>query len=939
MRKLTILLGSALLWVCFSFTAQAQMQNMNLPLDTAVRIGHLDNGLTYMIRHNALPEKKVDFYIAQKVGSILEEDNQRGLAHFLEHMCFNGTRHFPGDGLKQYLERIGVKFGVNLNAYTSIDETVYHMTNVPVQTAGAIDSCLWILCDWADGLTLDPTEIDKERGVIHEEWRTRQNATMRIYDQLLPVLYPTERYAHRMPIGTMEIVDHFPYKDLRDYYEKWYRPDLQGIIVVGDVNVDEMEAKIKSIFSTIDKPVNPAERIYYPVADNKEPIFACATDKELESVDIQLMYKHEAIPTEMNNSILVYAQNLIKNIAFSLLNQRYDELTQKANPPFSGASVGDGEYFLSKTKDAFTAAVSCKEEGIDTAFVAMLRELERASRFGFTQSELDRLIASTKSALETNYKERDKRKNEDFTGSYVRHFIDNTSMLSADDNYQLANQMLDNIKLEMVNSIIPSLLTDSNQVLVVTGPQKEGLVYPTKEHFFKLMADVKAEKLAPYEDKVSNEPLMTEKPKGGKVVKEEKGKYDSKIWTLSNGVKVIMKPTDFKADEISLYAVSPGGTAQYPVGDMLNIKMLEDGSVISEGGLGNFNNIELRKKMAGKIASAGSYVNSQFEGVSGGCAPKFFETMLQLVYLRLTAPRQDAESFASLKEHYKTSLKNQELDPSLALGDTLRKVLYNNHPRAMRIKYDDVDKINYDQVFSYYKDRMKDCSDFTFFIVGNINYDSIKPYVETYLGGLPATGRKEKIGDSGIRVQKGMHINNFLNKMETPKSTEIVIYSGDCPYTLENDVLMSFTSQILNIVYTNEVREKEGGTYGVGVQGSVDLRPVPSALMYISFDTDPARRADMTKIILAQIDKFIAEGPSQENVDKVREYMLKQFNENVKENSYWSGALNSYYTDGLDFYAGYESAVKKVTIKDLQAFLKKLIDQNNRSEVSMSPKE
>ena len=912
----------------------AQQQTPPIPTDPNVRIGKLDNGLTYYIRHNELPEKRADFYIAQKVGSILEEDNQRGLAHFLEHMCFNGTKNFPDKTLIQYLESIGVKFGENLNAYTSIDETVYNISNVPVIRDGVVDSCLLILHDWADDLTLDPKEIDSERGVIHEEWRTSTNAMMRMYEKALPTLYPGSKYAYRLPIGIMEVVDNFPYQALRDYYEKWYRPDQQGIVVVGDIDVDKIEAKIKKIFSPIKMPDNPAEREYFQVPDNKETIVAIETDKEQANPVAYLCYKHEAIPNEQKGNMDYLVVNYMKSMIENMLNARLNELTQTANPPFIFAQVSDQEFLISKTKDAFTGIVASKEDGIDSAITAIVREIERVHKFGFTASEYARAKADYLRMLESAYNERNKVKNGAYVDEYVRHFIDNEPIPGIENEYAIMNQIVPNLSVEMVNSLIPALVTDSNLVVNVFFPEKEGLKVPSKEEILAAVNKVKAETLTAYEDKVSDEPLISEKPQGGKITKQENGPFGSTILTLSNGVRVILKSTDFKADEIRMRAFSPGGSSLFPNDEIININVMND--VASIGGLGNFSNVDLEKVLAGKKASVSASVGGNTEGLSGSCSPKDFETLMQLVYLSFTAPRMDNDAFTSFKNRLQASLANQEANPMTALQDTLQKALYMGHPRTIRMKADMVDKIDYAKVMEMYKDRFKDASDFTFYFVGNIDLETAKPLIAEYLGALPAINRKETFKDTKMSIRKGVYKNEYAKEQQTPTATIVFLYSGKAPYTLKNDILLSFATQVLNMVYTEEVREKEGGTYGVNCFGDLQKYPKEQLLLQIVFQTDPAKKDKLAGIVVDELKKLAAEGPSDVHLQKVKEYMLKKYADNQKENGYWMNNLNDYFYYGMDMTEGYTDIVNSITAKDIQKFVSDLLKQGNEIEVTMT---
>lgn len=915
----------------------AQQQMPPIPTDPNVRIGKLDNGLTYYIRHNELPENRADFYIAQKVGSILEEDNQRGLAHFLEHMCFNGTKNFPGKSLIKYLESIGVRFGENLNAYTSIDETVYNICNVPVTRDGVVDSCLLILHDWADDLTLAPEEIDSERGVIHEEWRTSTGAMMRMLERMMPTMYPDSKYAYRLPIGTMEVIDNFPYQALRDYYEKWYRPDQQGIIVVGDIDVDKVEARIKSVFSPIQMPENAAKREYFPVPDNKEPLIAIDKDKEQTVPVIYLFFKHEAITNEQKKNMDYLVLNYMKSMIENMLNARLNELIQSAEPPFIQAQAYDGEFFLAKSKDAFNGIAVSKEDGIEHALASLLREIERMHKYGFTASEYARAKADYLRMLESAYNERNKTKNNAYVDEYVRHFIDNEPIPGIDNEYAIMNQIVPNIPVEAINSLIPSLVTDSNMVVGVFCPEKEGMKYPTREDIVAVINNVKNENITAYEDKVSDEPLLAEKPQGGKVQKSEAGPFGSTVLTLSNGVRVILKSTDFKADEIRMKAFSPGGSSLFSNDEIININMLN--SVASLGGLGNFSNVDLEKVLAGKKAKVSASIGGNTEGLSGSCSPKDFETLMQLIYLSFTAPRMDDDAFTSFKNRMQASLANQEANPMTALQDTLKKALYMDHPRSIRMKADMVDKIDYAKIMEMYKDRFKDASDFTFIFVGNINPEEATPLIETYLGGLPAINRKETFRDNKLYVRQGNYKNVFEKQLETPKATVLVIYSGQCAYTLKNQVMMSMLSQILDIMYTESVREKEGGTYGVSTYGIVDKYPREEALLQIYFDTDPAKRAKMTEIIQKELKQFAEEGPTAENLNKVKEFKLKKYKEDTKENGYWMSVLNTYFWEKTDMSTGYEDLVNSITTKDMQEFAKKLLDQNNCIEVSMTSKD
>ena len=925
------LLALALLLVCATTTFAQQMPP--IPVDQNVRMGKLENGLTYYIRHNNYPEGQANFYIAQKVGSVIEEENQRGLAHFLEHMCFNGTEKFPGNGVIKYLESIGVKFGGDLNAYTAIDETVYNIDNVPMSVVGAIDSCLWILHDWAGGLLLEDEDIDKERGVIHEEWRQRNTAQQRMMEAVSLEMYPGSPYGARWPIGTMEVIDNFPYSALRDYYEKWYRPDQQAVVVVGDVNVDEVEAKIKSIFADLAMPENPAERIYYPIADNKEPIIAIAQDKEQQYGIVYLFAKHEAIPDEakvtMDYLLLDYARGMFAQ----MMHGRMSELAMQPDAPFVEGFVNDGEFFLAKTKGAINGAIIPKEGQVKESVAVLYREILRAQRHGFTESEYARARAEYLTNLESAYNERAKVKSQRYCKEYVRHFIDNEPIPGIENEYALMSQVAPNLPVELVNQVVAGLMSDSNLVVMAMLPEKEGLVHPTEEEIAQLLASVAAEDITAYEDKVSDEPLIAEEPTSGKVVKVKEAEFGYKQLTLSNGATVYLKSTDFKADQILMTVVSKGGTALYDASEAINLGQVVD--VIENNGIGNFNTTDLQKVLAGKKARVAPYINLNMEGMNGSSTPKDFETLMQLTYLQFTAPRLDAEAFASYKNKMKAMLENQELDPQSALGDTIVKVLYNNHPRAINMKAADVEKIDDARILEIYKERFANAADFSFIFTGAIDEAVAIPLIEKYIGGLPSGGKKEKYVDAKIDIQKGEIKNIFEKQMATPSATVYLVYSGKMKHNLKNQLLMSITDQILDIIYTEEIREKEGGTYGVGTSGSITKVPKESFRLLVMFQTSPELREKLTGIAIDLLNKYAEEGPRQKDLDKVREYMLKKYAENQKENSYWANQLHNEIALGYNGYKDYEKTLNSITTDDLKKFAKSMLKQGNEIEVSM----
>ena len=923
----------------FQQAVAQQMQFPPLPVDKNVRIGQLDNGLTYYIRHNKLPENRAEFYIAQKVGSILEEPQQRGLAHFLEHMAFNGTKNFPGDdkglGVIPWCETVGIKFGTNLNAYTSIDETVYNISNAPIDRTGVLDSCLLILHDWSNYILLKDDEIDKERGVIREEWRSRNSGMLRVYTDLLPTIYQGDKYADCMPIGSIDVINNFPYKDIRDYYHKWYRPDLQGIVIVGDIDVDTVEAKLKAVFADVQKPVNPAERTYYPVTDNKEPIVAIGTDKEVDDPSIEIYFKQDATPDSEKNNVGYLASQYMTSMISSMLNARLSELVQSANPPFTRASSYYSDFFVAKTKEAFALSASSKADGIETALKTLLQETERARRFGFTESEYARARANYLQSLESAYNEREKTKHGSYVREYVQNFLNGEPIPGIEAEYAMMNQLAPNIPLQAMNMVMQQLVPDSNQVVIIAGPAKEGLKYPTKEEVINLLKGMKDLDLQAYVDKVSDEPLMKEAPKGGKIISEKEGDiYGSTKLVLSNGVTVYVKKTDFKADEIRMKGTSLGGKSIFPDKDALNFAVMDN--VVAVGGLGNFSQVDLTKVLAGKKVSVNAGLGATTENVFGTCSPKDFETMMQLTYLTFTAPRKDAEAFESFKNRMKAQLESAQANPLSSINDSLQKAMYNNHPRVVMMKPEMVDQIDYDRILEMYNDRFKDASDFTFYFVGNIDLETAKPLIAEYLGALPAINRKETFKDTKMSIRKGVYKNEYAKEQQTPTATIVFLYSGKAPYTLKNDILLSFATQVLDMVYTEEVREKEGGTYGVNCFGDLQKYPKEQLLLQIVFQTDPAKKDKLAGIVVDELKKLAAEGPSDVHLQKVKEYMLKKYADNQKENGYWMNNLNDYFYYGMDMTEGYTDIVNSITAKDIQKFVSDLLKQGNEIEVTMT---
>lgn len=930
MRRIFTLL---LLVATFAATAQ---QNPPLPVDPEVRTGKLENGLTYYIRHNGQPENRADFYIAQKVGSMQEEDNQAGLAHFLEHMAFNGTKNYPGKAMLNYLQDNGIKFGTNINAYTSFDETVYYISDIPTNNQNLVDSALLVLHDWSNAIALEEEELENERGVIREEWRTRGGAQQRLWDQLLPKMYPDSKYANRMPIGSIDVINNFKPEEIRAYYHKWYRPDLQGIIVVGDFDLDEMEQKVKALFSPIKLEEERAERVYYPVPDNKEPLVAVATDKEARSTQIMLFYKHDPLPEELKNTQMGYITTYLLNAASSMMNQRFEEITQKPDAPFTSAYAYDDDYFVAKTKDAWTVVAQSAEDKIDVALAAMIRETERVKKFGFTASEYEVARTNILKSLENSYNNRDKQRNSSYSQEYVRAFTDGEPIPGIEFEYQFMQALVPNIPVEAINMTLQQLISDENIVIAVTGPEKEDLVYPSDEELLSVINSVKAEEIEAYAEQVIDEPLIATPPTPGKIVKEEQNEaMDATIWTLQNGIKVILKNTDFKDDEILMTATSTGGYSQYAVQDPVNSRIM--GSVMNLGGVGNFSATDLPKVLAGKTATVRPSINLTTQDFNGSSSIKDFETMMQLVYLYFTAPRKDADAFKSFIQRMETQLKNQEAEPMVAFSDSINNAIYGNNPLTNRIKLSDLAKVDYDRIMEMFKQQFRNPGSFTFTFVGNVDAEKVRPVVEQYLASLPGEEVKGEFIKVPMSFNEGKSVNVFKREMQNPKASVFNAVTGNMERNMKNQILMSMFDQILDIVYTEKIREEEGGTYGVSTGGAISRYPEGQTVLQIMFDTDPEKKDHLNTIILKELEGIAVNGPRESDFIKVKEYMNKSFNENLKENRYWRNILDQLYFYGEDMHTGYIDTVNAMTPKDVQLFVSELLKQGNLKTIMMVP--
>ena len=911
-----------------------------LPQDPTIRTGKLKNGLTYYIRHNAKEPGLADFYIAQKVGSIQEEPRQRGLAHFLEHMAFNGTKHFPGKGkqlgIVPWCETIGVKFGANLNAYTSVEQTVYNISSVPLKREGIADSCLLILNDWSHYLLLDDKEIDKERGVIHEEWRTRRagRAVQRLMEQAMPKVYKGTKYEDCMPIGSMDIVDNFPYQDLRDYYHKWYRPDLQAIVVVGDVDVDKMEKKIKKLFSKIPAAKNPAKREYYPVSDNDKMIVDIEKDKEQPVVLCHLYQKRDVTPDAEKNDEKYLRGSYIDDLIGTMVNDRLAELRQQALPPYQSATGRASTFFLSRMKESFSMSVSCKENNILGGLIAAVGVAERIRQHGFTQAELNIAKGLKLNHDERKFRERDDRRNSKYVSAIIQHFLNNEPLLSAEQQLELTRRFDREVTLAEVNEAVRELITDKNQVAILYAPDKEGLVLPTEEQIEDVILAAQQLSYAPYEEKQLADKLIEQLPKAGSIVSEKAYKHGFKEWTLSNGMKVYVKKTDYAADAVSFRMQAEGGTSVFSNEEAPNFALLN--SAITDAGVGQFDATTLRRMLSGKSVRVQPSVNTRGQSISGGVSLKDMPTLFELVHLYFTQPRRDTVAFASLINRTHAFLTNRNASPKVDYNDSIRAILYDHHPRLAPVVQATLDKVNYDRILEIYRHAFSDASNFKTVIIGNYDEQELRRLCCQYLASLPSTGKHEQINWQNVpKMIEGSSVNRFTKKMSTPLANVSIFYSADVPFTPQSDLELDFLKRCLSIAYTDSVREEKGGTYGVSVDFDLSKDEKPNTTLSISYNADPQRYEELNPIIYQQLENIAKYGPVASSVDKVKQYLIKQYGQAAITNDYWSYIIWHELDDDADFDKDYCKMVEEMTPAQIQRVAQRLLDAKRCIEVTM----
>lgn len=925
----------ALFFACNIYAQQGKIDN-----DNTIRKGILPNGMTYYIRHNAQTKGVADFYIAQKVGSILEEKRQRGLAHFLEHMAFNGTKHFPGNtlqpGIVAWCESVGIKFGANLNAYTSVDQTVYNISAAPVTREGVIDSCLLILNDWSHELLLTDKEIDKERGVIEEEWRTRRSgmAMQRLSEQAMPVIYAGTKYSDCMPIGNIDIVRTFPYNDLRDYYSKWYRPDLQAIIVVGDINEDKIEEKIKKLFAKIPLSQNPAHRIYYPIGNNEKMILYTATDKEQPTVNFTLYMKRDVTPKQERNTIQNYADDYKTNILRMAINDRLEELSRTKNAPFISASVRSGNFFLASTKDAFELSGVLKEGKVIEAIQLLVGEVERARANGITIDELKRGKAEMLSYAENDYNDRSNRRNGEFVEQCVQNFLEETPIIEPEKELEIVRKLDKTVTIDDVNALAKTIITNQNQVVTMFGPDKNTFKMPTNSSIENAILKAQKQHYTPYKTQNTlTERLITKLPKPGSIISERTYKYGYTEFTLSNGLKVYVRPTNFEPDEVNLKLFSLGGKNIYPDSEMPNLTYLMAGATI--GGVAQYNDLTLEKMLAGKTATVTPFIDNDTRGMAGTSNVKDTKTLLELVYLYFTQPRKDPQAFKNLMEQQQEFLTNAHVNPMLAYNDTLHKVAYATN-RMESMNKEQLKRVNYNRIMHIYKELFANAANFKLILTGNININKLKPLLCQYIATLPSNNTKETIGTYEPKLVDGKKIYIFHKKQTTPTAITTIVIKGKMEYNNRNELLMDAIGQLLRIVYTEKVREDKGGTYSVQASGDLQHHPNDEALLRIAFQTDPQKYNDLIPIVYKELEKMATEGPSQQDLDKVKAYELKVYNQVLRMNNYWEYVLYTDLYNGIDVDTDFRYIVENMTCDDIRTTLRNLLNQNNCIEVTMT---
>ena len=907
-----------------------------LPMDPAVRYGKLSNGLTYYIRHNQNPTHQADFYIVQRVGSILEEEPQRGLAHFLEHMAFNGTKNYPGKSMIHYLEQNGAQFGNNINAFTSFDHTIYNLSSIKVDRWGVVDSCLLILHDWSGCISLEGKEIDAERKVIHEEWRMRAGVKDRIYKQTLHDLFPNgNRYAERMPIGLMSVVDHCPYKDLRDYYHKWYRPDLQGIIVVGDVEVEKVEKRIREMWSDIQLTPDAAKREYIQVPDNAQPIVAIAQDKEMTTNKFRINYKYDLMPADVSLSQHGQKIGFMNMMAMQMINNRINEKLQQGKASYLSAQVFDGYYSISQTKKAFIADASFKFGEWREALKGLVYEIKNAWQYGFSDAELDRMKAGLKNSINMQRQYKDKLPNKMYVDKCIGHFLYHQPAMDTEAECDLYEDFVNHTTAQEISKYFHTLVRADNIVLQMEGESREGYTYPTKEEIVKAFYDAWMQETTPYTyETMVKVDLIKHLPAAGTIVKsEENHTFGTTEWTLSNGAKVILKPTPYSKGGISLNAFSEGGTSVFKDEDVHNFNLINQ--LPAMGGIGDFSPMELSKMFTGCTASYNTNIGNFTETFSGATTHKDLKTLMELLYLRFTTVRQDTAAFNRWKANSALEIRNRLNNPNAAFGDTIHTLLYEPNPRTPKASMDMVNKVDYKRVCELYSDRFSNAADFTFIFTGDLDMETLRPLVCQYIATLPADQSKKETFNAATmnRLRHGRHQHRIELPMEAPRTTVIYNILAKEKYSQKNTITSNLLRLILDLAYTEKVREEAGGTYGVSCSVVLDRLPENEMSMMINFDTSKERAKELLAMTLDILKEIAKNGPSQEAFDKSVKYMRKSHRDFVPTDQFWITTLTNHERYGGQELFDFEKDLDAVTPKDVQKMAKKFVKSKQTNEI------
>lgn len=908
--------------------------SQKLPVDPSVRIGKLSNGLTYYIRKNVKPENKVELRLAVNAGSILEDNDQQGLAHFTEHMAFNGSKHFQKNELVSFLQSVGVKFGADLNAYTGFDETVYILP-IPLTDTGNLRKGLLVLQDWASGLTFDKTEIDAERGVVLEESRLGKGADDRMFRKIYPIQYAGSKYAERLPIGKDSILKHANYDVVKRFYRQYYRPDLQAVIIVGDIDVAATEKLVKEYFGVLKNPANPRPRAYAKVPVRQKSQALVVTDAEATNFSIEVDYP--AIPLKTQTTIGDYRASLVKNLFTSLLNQRLRELSQSNKPPYLFAATGFNSY--ARGYEAFSAYAVAGQEGPDTALNAVLTEIERVKKYGFTEAELERGKKQMMSGFEQLYNNRQKTESSNYAEEYIRSFLQKEPVPGIDNEYHYYQELLPGIKLTEINAIANPLKQSDKLFVSLQGPSSSDVKLPDNATLLAHAEKALTSTVKSYEEKAVATDLLKAKPEPGKIVTETKNDLlGTTELVLSNGAKVTLKPTDFKDDEIILTSFRKGGMSRYPAEDKLNANYAA--TIVQQTGIGDFSPTELRKFLAGRTVTAQPRIGGLTAGLNGTSTVKDIETLFQLVYLYFTAPRKDADLYNGWKEKQKSQMQFALADPQTAFIDTFYQALFQKNPLAPVIipKPGDFDKISPDRAMEIYKEQFSDANDFNFILVGSFDIEKIKPLLVTYLGSLPSAGKQAEYADNGVRTIKGNNQFNF-KKGTDPKSLILSVYSGELPYSEELALKASALTEILNIKIIEDLREKLGAIYGGGIYGGLNKLPYNNYSLVLQLPCGPENVEKLLQSANAEIDSIKMSGPSQKDLDKVKKTWLEQHKVQIKENSYWSSRLQNILLEGATAQRifDYEKNVNALTTDDIKATANLLFDGKNTLQAILYP--